>query len=73
MIERDCTFPSTTAEEIIIIALIIKNEEAADAKNKQIGKKVEVKTDYPSATVGGKANTFRFSHASNAFKGSDKA
>ena len=54
MIGRDCTLLSTTAEEIIIIAPIKKTKEAADAENKQIGKKVKVKTDYPSATMGGK-------------------
>ena len=37
-------------------------------ENKQIGKEVEVNTDYPSTTVGGKANTFRFSHDENAIK-----
>ena len=56
MIGRDCTLPSATAEEIIIIALI-KTKEAADVENKQIKNKFEVKTDYPSATAEGKANT----------------
>ena len=37
-------------------------------KINQIGKEVEVNTDYPSATAGGKANTFRFSHDENAIK-----
>ena len=37
-------------------------------ENKQIEEEVEANTAYPSATAGGKANTFRFSHDENIIK-----
>ena len=37
-------------------------------ENKQIGEEVGANTAYPSATAGGKANTFRFSHDENVIK-----
>ena len=43
----------------------IKLKDSRGKKN-QIGKEVEVNNDYPSATAGGKAHTFRFSHDENA-------
>ena len=45
----------------------MQNQKAADVKTN------EAKTDYPSATVGGKRQIhFRFSHAENAFKSNDE-
>ena len=42
--------------------------KSSRCENKQIGKEVEVNTDYPSAMSGGKANTLRFSHDENIIK-----
>ena len=67
MIGRGSSFPPATVEKEMINSSIVKLENSR-GKNNQIGKEVEVNTDYPSAMVGGKANTFRFSHDENVIK-----
>ena len=67
MIGRGSNFPSATAEKEMIKSSNVKLKNSR-GKNNQIGKEVEVNTDYPSATAGGKANIFRFSHDENAIK-----
>ena len=67
MIERGSSFPPAMAEKEMINSSDVKLKNS-QGKNNQIEKEVEVNTDYPSATVGGKANTFRFNHDENAIK-----
>ena len=59
MIGGGSHFPSATAEKEMI--------KSSDVKLKN-GKEVGANTAYPSATAGGKANTFRFSHDENVIK-----
>ena len=67
MIGGDCDLPSATAEEEVIQVPMPKHKSSR-CENKQIGKEVGANTVCPSATAGGKANTFRFSHEENVIK-----
>ena len=67
MIGGGSHFPSAMAEKEKIQSSDVKLKNN-QGQNNQIRKEVEVNTDYPSATTGGKANTFRFSHDKNEIK-----
>ena len=59
MIGGGSRFPSATAEKEMI--------KSSDVKLKN-GKEVGANTAYPSATAGGKSNTFQFIHDENVIK-----
>ena len=67
MIGGGSRFPSTMVEKEMIKSFDVKLKNSR-RENKQIGKEVGANTTCPSATVGGKANTFRFSHDENVIK-----
>ena len=67
MIGGGSHFPSATAEKEMIKSSDVKLKNNR-CENKQIGEEVGANTAYPSATAGGKANTFRFSHDENVIK-----
>ena len=68
MIGGGSHFPSALAEKEMIKSSVVKLKNNR-CENKQIGKEVGANTVCPSATAGGKANTFRFSHDENVIKG----
>ena len=67
MIGGDCDLMSATVEEEVIQVSMPKHKSSR-CENKQIGKEVGANTVFLSATAGGKANTFRFSHDENVIK-----
>ena len=67
MIGGGSHFPFVMAEKEMIKSSDVKLKNSR-YENKQIGKEVGANTAYPSATAGGKENTFRFSHDENVIK-----
>ena len=83
MIGRGSGLPSATAE-IEMTNSSDGNQKIDRWENQRVGRKIKDKTNYPSATVENQTpdlsamvenqtKYFRFRHASNAFKGSEKA